>query len=154
MKNTAISVLVIIIFLGGLWYFYKLPSGTSPVVVPPNEQASIVGCYMATLGKDVYTLNVQSQSGDNFTGALSFKNFEKDSSSGTYVGTYKDGILLGDYSFQSEGMFSVIQVIFKKSDDTFVRGFGDMNSTGDRFADLNKITFDPKQTFILSPCAS
>ena len=27
---------------------------------------------------------------------------------------YKNGILLGDYSFQSEGTNSVMQVIFKK----------------------------------------
>lgn len=111
-------------------------------------------CYVATLGKDVYTLLILSRQGDRFKGTLRFKNFEKDSSSGPYEGTYKDGILLGDYSFQSEGMFSVVQVIFKKSGNDFVRGYGDMSPDGTRFADLSKITYDTRAVFRATDCAS
>lgn len=115
-------------------------------------EASIVGCYIATLAKDVYTLTIASQTGNAFTGHLSFKNFEKDSSSGTFVGTYTDGVLLGDYAFASEGMDSIMQVIFKKTPDGFVRGFGDMNTTGDRFTDVTKVTYDTTYTFKPSEC--
>ncbi|MBI5139743.1 hypothetical protein HZA26_04000 [Candidatus Nomurabacteria bacterium] len=117
----------------------------------PAVSNGILGCYMATLSKDVYTLKVLSQSGENFQGTLQFKNFEKDSSSGKFEGTYKEGILLGNYSFQSEGMDSVMQVIFKKSGDAFVRGYGDMDETGTHFADLNNITYDTSYVFKLSP---
>ncbi len=153
-KNLKVFLVVIIIALLA-WVIIAGKSGKKDepeVVVAPEEQKteSIVGCYVATLGKDVYTLKVDSQAGDTFKGRLSFKNFEKDSSSGTYEGTYKDGILLGNYSFTSEGMDSVVETIFKKSGNSFVRGFGEMNATGDRFADTSKITYDPNQTFILS----
>ena len=115
-----------------------------------TQSQSIKGCYIASLGQDVYTLKIESEESGEFTGSLSFKNFQKDSSSGTYIGTYKDGILLGDYSFQSEGMFSVMQVIFKREGDIFIRGFGDLNADGTRFADLNNITYDSNQTFALT----
>lgn len=141
-----VLVVVAIILISGFLYLSK---NTAPTL-EPISQASIKGCYVARLVKDVYTLNIQSQKGGTFTSILSFKNFEKDSSSGTYIGTYKDGILLGDYSFNSEGVDSVIQVIFKKSGDTFIRGFGDMDSTGTHFYNFNNITFDSKQTFIFA----
>lgn len=109
------------------------------------------GCYVATLGKDVYTLTIGSQTGKSFGGTLSFKNYEKDSSSGDYVGTYNDGILLGDYSFNSEGMTSLMQVIFKKSGNDFVRGYGDVDETGTRFTNLSTIEYDTQAIFKFTP---
>ena len=44
-------------------------------------------------------------------------------------------------------MHSDLEVIFKKTADGFVRGYGDVNSSGDRFADLSKITYDSTYTF-------
>ncbi len=148
MKNSNLFlVVIIIIIVGALFYFQKSkdmnPNGENPIV----SESSIEGCYVATLAKDVYTLTILSEESGNFTGSLSFKNFEKDSSSGTYNGTYKDGILLGDYSFQSEGMDSVMQVIFKKEGEAFVRGFGEVNETGDRFVNLDEITYDGSYKF-------
>jgi hypothetical protein len=78
---------------------------------------------------------------------LSFKNFEKDSSSGTFTGTYNSaGILIADYSFQSEGMSSVMQVAFKKDGDNFIRGHGTMNADGTRFANPAMLTYDSTAT--------
>ncbi len=83
---------------------------------------NIKGCYSSIIQKDVYTLNIQVQSEEKFIGTLKFKNFEKDSSSGTYVGTYKNNILSGEYIFQSEGSTSTMLVMFKKIGDDFIRG--------------------------------
>jgi hypothetical protein len=150
----AITVFAIII-IGAFVYYYKTKDQLTNQVTPAITQDSIKGCYIAYLAKDVYTLSVLSQDGESFDGKLSFKNFEKDSSSGTYVGTYKNGILLGDYSFSSEGMNSVMQVIFKKSGNNFIRGYGDLNGEGTRFSDLNKITYDNSQVFeAQKDCAS
>ncbi len=138
MKQTIIAG-VIIVLVGVLGYMW-MKKDTTPVV----QTTSVIGCYVARTNgnKDVYTLNVKTQQGENISGALAFKNFEKDSSSGTFSGTYKDDILLADYTFQSEGMTSVMQVIFKKSGDDFVRGYGDVSGNGTRFTDLTKITYD------------
>jgi len=145
-NNIKISLGVILVIIIGIFaYYYSIK--TDPNDILPTPLSSIKGCYVARLSKDVYTLTILSQSGESFEGTLSFKNFEKDSSSGTYKGTYKDGILLGRYSFQEEGMNSVMQVIFKKQGSEFIRGYGALNETGDGFADLNAITYDSSLPF-------
>lgn len=125
--------------------------------ISQNSAESIKGCYVATNEKDLYTLNIQSKDGDKITGTLKFDNYQKDSSSGSFVGSYKDGILLGDYSFYSEGMNSVMQVIFEKYGEDFVRGFGELNADGQKFTNLDNITYDPSSAlavFRKSECGS
>ena len=149
MKNSIkISIIVgIIIIIGIFTYFYS--TKTDPVI-SLNPPPSIKGCYVARLEKDVYSLAILSQNGESFEGTLVFKNFEKDSSSGTYKGTYKNGILLGKYSFQEEGTNSVMEVIFKKQGSDFIRGFGPLNEAGDSFANLNDITYGFSAPFKVS----
>jgi hypothetical protein len=149
MKNkvTISLILIFVVFITGILYLSKN-------ITPKDDQISqdsIVGCYVFSSTQNIYTLNIESHIDDTASGTLAFRNFGMDSSSGLFAGTYKDGILLGDYSFHSEGMHSVVQVMFVKSGDTFRRAFGQMNESGERFADLDNITFDPDQTFVLSP---
>ncbi len=141
MKIMRIIIVVIVIVLVGV-SFWMRGKDTVTHTPPENQVSSIVGCYQATILKDVYTLNIQTVNGENFSGTLRFKNFEKDSSSGIYTGTYKNDILLGEYTFQSEGMQSVMEVIFKKSGDDFIRGYGDLNEEGTRFTNPSAITYD------------
>ena len=152
MRNVfKIAVAILVVIIVGVSIFY-LNAKSAPIVKQPpiTSEKSVVGCYEAQLGKDVYSLAILSQAGETFEGTLRFKNYQKDSSSGPYEGTYIDGILLGEYSFQSEGMDSVIQVLFKKSAGGFIRGYGKMNAAGDRFANLNNITYDSSAVFELS----
>lgn len=152
-----VAAIVAILLIVGAFYIISAYVNKEPEVAEntyPNHTPgskgntqNVVGCYVATLGKDVYSLKISSQEEKNVSGTLVFKNFQKDSSSGTFKGTYENGILLGDYSFRSEGMDSTMQVIFKKSGSDFVRGYGPLNPDGARFSDLTKITYDPAQTF-------
>ena len=145
----AIGIFVVITVAASIFY---LKEKSAPIVEQPPITAgnSVMGCYEAELGKDLYSLAILSQSGEAFEGTLRFKNYQKDSSSGPYKGTYIDGILFGEYSFRSEGMDSVIEVLFKKSEDGFIRGYGKLNAAGDRFANLNNITYDSSVVFELS----
>ena len=160
MKNSKIIIICVVIliaFVAFLWWLGKTKSETADIETPARDEqvvSNVIGCYIATLSQDVYTLNILSVEGENVSGTLSFKNFQKDSSSGTFVGTYKDDILRGIYSFDSEGMHSDLEVIFKKTEEGFIRGYGDMNTTGDRFADINNITYDTSLVFTESPCAT
>jgi hypothetical protein len=118
----------------------KILSSEEAPVIAENP---IIGCYVAHLAKDVYALQISSVQDESISGQLDINNAEKDSSTGTLKGTYKDGILLADYTFQSEGTESVNQVIFKKLADGFVRGYGKPDdATGTRFVDLSKINYD------------
>lgn len=156
--NIFYLLLGIIIIAGGIFIYTKQQNTTEPQYVAEElvTQEDIKGCYVATLAKDVYSLNILSQEDGKVSGTLVFDNFEKDSSSGTFEGEYKDGILLGEYDFFSEGMESLMQVIFKKTENGFQRGFGPVDEeTGTRFTDLEQITFDNQYEFIKTnePCA-
>ena len=50
--------LAIVILIGGsIYYFNKKRENETNT---PDGQASIIGCYVAKLSKDVYTLNIES----------------------------------------------------------------------------------------------
>ena len=145
MKTSHAIAVIVGVAIIGVAIFAWSQNKTEVVNTPPlssEQTSSIAGCYAAVTGKDIYTLRIESQEGENFSGTLAFKNFQKDSSSGTFVGTYRNGILLGDYAFRSEGMDSVMQVAFKRVGDNFIRGYGEVSMTGNRFADVNKLTYD------------
>lgn len=145
-NNTKVIILLVLILIAV--FTYRTISNKQPQILT-NE--SVLGCYVATIGKDVYSLNVLSQDGQAFQAFLQFKNFQKDSSSGSFEGTYKDGVLKGFYSFQSEGTNSILEVMFKKVGENLVRGYGDMNETGTHFIDVNTVTYDESVVFKASP---
>ena len=146
MKKLLIILGIIIIILIALLFLSHKKESQETIIL--NTTEPIIGCYVAHLLKDIYTLRIDSQKGETFSGELSYNNYQKDSSSGLYSGIYKDGILLGEYSFDSEGMHSTRQVIFKKENNNFVEGFGDYDKSGENFIDVNSVTYDPNTTFI------
>lgn len=154
MKNY-LNIILGILFIGLLGYYIFTRSAGS-VEAPlelSNEEvldleknsslvADIEGCYVARNNKDVYTLRVEKQEGQNVTGSLDFNNYQKDSSQGSFQGTYHNGLLLGAYSFQSEGMDSEMQVAFKKGDEGFIRGYGELDEEGVNFIDPQALSFE------------
>ena len=148
-NNTKIALVLVLVVLIGIAFYYQTREPV-PIVEENNTIVAtpdVRGCYVASLAKDVYTLKVEDQDGERVSGRLVFKNFEKDSSSGDFEGTYKDGLLYGNYTFQSEGSTSVLNMIFKRTGADFIRGYGDMNAAGDTFIDINKVTFDSNVVF-------
>lgn len=140
MKNSfKIIVTILILIIIGLFIYQNK--------YPLASKDSLVGCYVANIQKDVYSINILSQENQTVKAFLSFKNFEKDSSSGVFEGVYSNGILSGTYSFQSEGSTSILQVVFKKTNEGWIRGFGKMNDTGDHFDNINTIEFDNSIVF-------
>lgn len=155
MKTAHIVLTIIVLGLITLLVWPKqkdMSMGDTPAVVGQNE--SIVGCYVATIAKDVYTLKIESHEGLTVAGTLAYKNFEKDSSSGTLTGVYDGTVLLGDYSFNSEGMTSLAQVAFKKTLDGFVRGFGDTQTVGNKemLIDTTNLSYENSPTFVKTAC--
>jgi len=151
-KQIIIASLILVAVAGSVYFWQK--KSTSNESRTPDTETSVRGCYVARLAKDVYVLHVATQNNEDITGSLQYKNFQKDSSSGPLIGTYKDNILLGNYSFASEGLNSEREVIFKKVGNTFVQGFGPVTVTGDKetFVNSNDVVFDSKLTFIFISC--
>jgi hypothetical protein len=89
------------------------------------------------------------QSGDSVVGNMLFDNFEKDGSSGMVHGRFHGDTIRLWYRFTSEGMNSVMQLLFKKQGDTIIRGIGAMDAIGDTayFKDPDNVDFPLDQSF-------
>src|SRR4051812_23104294 len=124
-KNTKIIVwlVIIIVVICALLYLFKKNESNTAVTIdtPSTSDTDIKGCYVAKLGKDVYNLKIDSENEGKVSGMLAYNNYQKDSSSGEFTGTFNNDILLGNYIFNSEGMQSNRQVIFKKVGNSFIQ---------------------------------
>jgi len=124
-------------------------SNSSPKVVKADstvkqlENESVMSCYQYTSKADTVILRLLNIKG-NYTGVLVYKLEGKDENKGTVQGQMRDGLLVADYSFISEGQASQRQVAFKLIDKDFVEGYGpSITENGQvRFKDLKTLQFD------------
>ena len=116
------------------------------------EEVLEKGCYTSVLRKDKYTFEILGSENGLVSGRLSYNNYEKDSSSGAFLGVFKDNILLGEYSSFSEGSSSIRQVIFKKINQNLMQGYGPMVFAGDKeiFDNTNNVVYDQNTIFSIS----
>jgi hypothetical protein len=155
MKIAHIVLVIAVLGLIGTLVMTRLRApAPATTLVPVVTRGSIVGCYRATISKDIYTMKIDSQDGLSIEGTLSYKNFEKDSSEGTLTGVYDGAMLFGDYTFKSEGVNSIAQVAFKKTPDGFVRGFGSTQTVGNKemLTDTTTLSYDSSPIFVKTEC--
>lgn len=100
-------------------------------------------CYMGTIGKDSIFLKAE-RFPNVITGTLEYKNYEKDRSTGTIDGKMNGDTLVADYTFTSEGIESVAQVVFLLRGDTAMEGYGEKEEKDGKmvFKDPGKVSFD------------
>lgn len=88
------------------------------------------GCYEMIISRDSALLNIDFD-GNMVSGKLEYRRFEKDSNKGTFTGTFNDGIINAWYNFQSEGILSVRQLMFKVEGENILEGYGEMEQIAD-----------------------
>lgn len=81
------------------------------------------GCYQQVFKKDTSLLTLEVKD-STVQGSLYYHRYEKDRNTGTFTGTIKDSLLTVMYTFQSEGMTSQRQVIFKRVNDQLYEAIG------------------------------
>lgn len=100
-------------------------------------------CYLGLPGKDSVFLQIRI---DNNTvyGDLEYKRFQKDRNKGTIKGMFRGDTLLADYTFMSEGVMSVREVIFLRKGDVLIEGFGDVKKKNEKmvFKNTGDVRFD------------
>lgn len=110
------------------------------------------GCYRMVLNRDtaIVRLNVV----DSFvTGELAYHWFEKDRNDGSVKGVVRDSLLILDYTFRSEGMLSVRQVVFKVSGTSLVEGTGEMTTNDTiRYKNIDALQYQYDHPFIKVSC--
>jgi hypothetical protein len=121
-----------------------------PVDKSPENDGN---CYWQIMARDTFVASF-SKTGDKVSGKLTFDNYEKDGSTGTVSGITSDGIMKLWYTFQSEGMKSVMEVWFKKEGDKLLRGSGEMSVRSDSsfFSNPAAIDFNSGQTLKKVSC--
>ena len=113
------------------------------------KPADPAGCYRMIIKNDTAVMSLNTQ-GDSVSGSLSYNWFERDDNNGTFRGTVKsDTLIVADYTFQSEGVTSVRQVVFKIKDSVLLQGYGELQERNDTafFRDVNLVIFDTKNPF-------
>jgi hypothetical protein len=123
------------------------PTGTN--AEKTAQETPLKGCYVLVLKKDSLQLAVTAVNGKAVEGSMTLNFAEKDRSNGTFKGEYDKGILIGIYTFNSEGTSSQRQVIFKKVEEGFVEGYGKMKTVDGKemFANQNEVEFDQANVF-------
>ena len=95
------------------------------ITVSNTNQTDFSGLYSYQQNGDTITLQL-TVDGTKANGNLLYGLNEKDRNSGTFVGEIKDGVLLADYTFSSEGILSERQIAFKLTDTSAIEGYGDV----------------------------
>lgn len=105
---------------------------------------------VVTLKKDTILMNLTMKGNQMLSGKLIYNFYEKDKNEGTLIGELKGDTLLADYTFMSEGISFVRQVVFLKKGNTYIEGYGDVieEASGKvAFKDRKQLKFDGKSIF-------
>ncbi|MHA4894509.1 hypothetical protein ACXZ1K_07130 [Pedobacter sp. PWIIR3] len=128
----------------------KTSKDTTAVV--SNDQ-ELGNCYAYIKNRDTAYLNLQI-AGEEVTGDLSYKLFEKDSNKGKIAGELKGDTIIAEYTFDSEGMRSVREIVFLHKGGQLIEGFGDVEQKGVKTVFKNRaaLKFDNGLVFEKTDC--
>lgn len=136
----------------------KNKSETNPSVEPAtilenNATDSIleVGCYSFQGNNSSITFEITNMD-YSIKGNLDYHLAEKDANRGTFEGFLIDDVILGDYIFQSEGVTSKREVIFKIVNGQLIEGFGPMDEEGVCFLNTDHVTYTPTMPLSKTKC--
>lgn len=153
--------------LGSLSFFLMNCNKKAETVAPKVETDSITAtepvvdtlgpktfCYLGVIGKDSVFASIDDNLG-TISGKLSYKNNEKDSSTGDITGFKSGDTLKLTYEFQSEGSKSKRDIFFIQKDNTLTEGIGDHKEEGaqSKYADEKKITYKDGPKMQTADCA-
>lgn len=128
-------------------------TNVTDTVVTNATPMVLTGCYQMILKRDTATLNLTVKD-TTITGDLRYDWYEKDGNTGTLNGVLRNDTIYADYTFQSEGMTSVREVVFKIQDGGLQQGFGELNEQGGKivFREPNRLQFQTANPFLKVAC--
>ena len=101
----------------------------------PNEEPVRIssGCYRMIIQKDTALLQLHVQD-TLVSGNLIYNRFEKDDNTGSINGIIAKEKIIAWYTYQSEGVTSLRQVIFKLGNNELFEGYGEFIGSEDSAA--------------------
>ncbi len=102
-------------------------------------------CYSYVIKKDTILMHLNFKENKLISGNLIYNLYEKDKNEGLIEGEIKGDTLFADYTFKSEGVLSVRELVFLKQGNDYVEGYGEIvdNNNGKiSFKDKKEVKFD------------
>jgi hypothetical protein len=151
----ALSVLILAVFAAAAC---KGPKEDSPVDAhfSPDSVAKaeiMEDCFQFVKGNDTIRLRIQPEE-VNVTGELAYLFYEKDKSWGTIEGTLQDSLLIAEYTFLSEGDTSIRQVVFKRFEEGWKEGYGEINEVDGVvvYKNIDSLDYSHEVNLVPIPC--
>lgn len=138
MKSRIIFSIVLVVLLAGCKK--EATTASPPDTQEKNTQKTKSECYLYEANGSKIELHLYYKP-ERVIGILKYALAEKDKNEGFLKGNIKNNILIGDYTFQSEGTQSVRQVAFLFKGDKLIEGYGEMTKGGVKFKDVSQIKF-------------
>ena len=155
-KVSAITIMILTLFISCKKEATLPPPQIEPSAPKEAELAEPAGdqCYASRLNGNIVALSFNVNSHQEVNGKLSYNLTGKDKNEGTLIGNMKGDTLIADYTFMSEGVSSVREVVFLQKDGTLIEGYGDVVDANDKvsFKDKTKLKFDAKNTLTKVDC--
>lgn len=124
-----------------------------PITVAPPQSVPTLekGCYTYDANGNHIVLEITEMNG-SVLGNLDYALKEKDANKGTFSGILKDSVLLGSYTFMSEGTESTREVAFLVKEGQLIEGFGALDETGTAFRDPTSLSFSSSMPLSKTDC--
>ena len=128
-------------------------SNTTPAEVNTKNSAT-TECYNSISDKDTIILSMTIRDG-SVTGDLYYNLMEKDKNTGSIEGKMIGDTIVADYTFMSEGMQSIREVVFLKKGNTLTQGFGAIEDINGKtvFKDRSALVFNDANQLTKVDCA-
>ena len=134
------KVIVALVFVSFFISCKKEKDASLPVTEEVVAEAKSE-CYSSIKSKDTVKMDLKIDKDLSVVGNLCYRFFEKDKNDGTVIGKLQGDTLIADYTFMSEGVSSLRQVVFVKKGNTYVEGYGDITTDSN-----GKVTYKDLQT--------
>lgn len=122
-------------------------------IVTSAKPLNLNGCYQMTMKRDTADLNLTVKD-SLVTGTLDYQFFEKDKNTGILKGVLRNNKIYADYTFQSEGVTSVREVIFKIQNGALLQASGDLTEANGKvvFKDVTALDYNNIFPFVKVDC--
>lgn len=153
-----ISAIFITVLLAACTSTDKKPAENIEQVKPGTEQTvpakpSPAKCYQYADALDTISLTVIHLD-SVITGTLAYRLKEKDKNDGTIQGKMVADLLIADYTFMSEGVWSTRPVAFKLENGSFIEGYGEtvIENGKTSFKDIRSLKYDSNTKLVEYTC--
>lgn len=106
-------------------------------------------CYLYAVKKDTIKMTL-TKNKDSIYGDMHYNFFEKDGSFGVFNGTMKGDTIIGIYDFEAEGTKSKREMVFLRSGNSIMEGYGDMVRDGNTEIFKDNIIFQFQDGVVLN----